>query len=140
MTIGLYIAVIVVGYLIGSIPFGLIIARIVTKTDIRTIGSGKIGMTNVMRAAGTKAAVVSVALDAGKGALSVVLAWLILPDNPEAAGLIGGLAAIAGHNWSIYLGFKGGRGVATFIGGSFALRFRDHLHLVLGFSAGAVVG
>ncbi len=117
MTAGFYIAVIVLGYLLGSIPFGLIIAKMVSKKDIRTIGSGKIGMTNVMRAAGKKAAAASLFLDVVKGVLAVVFAGLIVQDNPETARVIGGLAAIAGHTWSVFLGFKGGRGVATFMGG-----------------------
>ena len=121
MTIALYIAVVLIGYLIGSIPFGLIISRVFAKTDIRQVGSGKIGMTNVLRAAGKKAAALALILDMAKGALTVIIAGLILGDGHTGAQALAALAAIAGHSWSIFLKFKGGRGVATFIGGLLAL-------------------
>ncbi len=131
MTAGLYVAVAVIGYLIGSIPFGLLIARVFAKKDVREVGSGKIGMTNVMRAAGKKAAALSLLLDLGKGALAVTLAGIIFSGYSngstggftwlESAKVLAALAAIAGHSWSVFLKFKGGRGVATFIGGLMAL-------------------
>lgn len=118
MTAGLYVAVTVLAYFVGSIPFGLIIAKMVSKTDVRSVGSGKIGTTNVMRVAGKKAAAVSLILDVCKGVLAVFFAGLIMGDNsPEFAKVLAGLAAMVGHTWSVFLGFKGGRGVATFIGG-----------------------
>jgi glycerol-3-phosphate acyltransferase PlsY len=114
---GLYAASIVLAYLIGSIPFGLILTRLTAKTDIRNIGSGKIGSTNVLRAAGKKVAAVSLLLDVGKGAAAVVFAGLITHNTthfiPQAAAA---MACITGHTWSVFLGFKGGRGVATFMG------------------------
>jgi glycerol-3-phosphate acyltransferase PlsY len=114
---GLYAAAIVLAYLIGSIPFGLLLARFTTKTDIRLTGSGKIGATNVLRAAGKKVAAVSLILDAGKGAAAVVFAGLITGSTthfaPQAAA---GMAAVLGHTWSVFLKFRGGRGVATFMG------------------------
>ena len=125
MIAGLYIAVIIIGYLLGSLPFGVIIGRILGKTDIRTIGSGKTGMTNVMRAAGKKGAALSLVFDLGKGALGVYIAKLIF-DAVDISGypvmaiyfaqVVAALAAIAGHSWSIFLKFKGGRGVNTFLG------------------------
>ncbi|MCJ7605488.1 MAG: glycerol-3-phosphate 1-O-acyltransferase PlsY [Dehalococcoidales bacterium] len=122
MIVGLYAAAIILGYLIGSIPFGLILARMTVKTDIREVGSGKIGTTNVMRVAGRKVAAVALVLDLAKGALTVVFAGLILGDNyPYMAQGLAGMAAIIGHTWSVFLGFKGGRGVATFIGGLLAM-------------------
>ena len=128
----LYVAVVLVGYLLGSIPFGLLIARTFAKTDIRLVGSGKTGMTNVMRAAGKKAAALSLLLDMTKGALSVIVAMLLfntdfalasgaLPWTSEVARVLAALAAIGGHSWSVFLRFRGGRGVATFFGGLVAL-------------------
>ncbi len=125
----MYITVVLIGYLVGSIPFGVIIARIFAKKDIRQIGSGKIGMTNVLRAAGKKAAALSLILDIGKGIIAVVLAKLIFSTDYVASltadsswvlynsQALAALAAIAGHTWSVFLKFKGGRGVNTFIGG-----------------------
>jgi glycerol-3-phosphate acyltransferase PlsY len=131
MTALLFIAVALIGYLLGSIPFGLFIGRMFAKTDIREVGSGKIGMTNVLRAAGKKAAALSLILDIAKGAAAVSLAGLIFRDKTdtvaavftlnESAQVLAALAAIAGHSWSIFLKFQGGRGVATFMGGLAAL-------------------
>ena len=129
----LYIAVIIIGYLLGSLPFGVIIAHVLGKTDIRSVGSGKTGMTNVMRVAGKKGAALSLVCDVGKGILAVVMANLVfksgyaagLTTYPETAMLFAQIAAalgaIAGHTWSVFLGFKGGRGVNTFLGGLFAM-------------------
>ena len=126
-----FLAILIVGYLLGSIPFGLLIARYFAKVDIRNFGSGKIGTTNVLRTAGKKAATIAFLLDFAKGALAVLFAALIFGRNYLVVGNFGlgllvaqclaALAAIAGHNWSIFLGFKGGRGVATFFGGLAAL-------------------
>lgn len=122
MIIGLYAASIILAYLIGSIPFGLILARLTVKTDIREVGSGKIGSTNVMRAAGRKVAAVALLLDLAKGAMAVVFAGLIMGDNyPYIAQAVAALVAVSGHTWSVFLGFKGGRGVATFIGALLAM-------------------
>ena len=85
MIILMYIAVVLIGYLVGSIPFGLLISRRVTGTDIRKVGSGKIGMTNVLRTAGKKAAALSLILDMAKGALPVILAQLIFNNNYHLA-------------------------------------------------------
>ncbi len=125
------LAVIVVGYLLGSIPFGLLLTRRFAKVDIREYGSGKIGTTNVLRTAGKKAAALSLILDGSKGAAAVLFAALIFGRNYLVIGdfglgllvaqCFGALAAIAGHIWSIFLKFKGGRGVATFFGGLAAL-------------------
>jgi len=133
MIIALYVAVALIGYILGSIPFGVIISRRSVKTDITQVGSGKIGMTNVLRTAGKKAAGLSLILDMAKGALAVIFAGLIFGGDflPKAgadpltlmksAQALAALAAILGHSWSIFLKFKGGRGVATFIGGLLAL-------------------
>jgi glycerol-3-phosphate acyltransferase PlsY len=121
----MFVAVAVIGYLCGSIPCGVLISKWLAKRDVRKVGSGKTGMTNVMRAAGRKAAIISLVLDIAKGALAVGLATLIFWGQNdtatvftlnESAKILAGLAAIAGHNWSVFLKFKGGRGVATFMG------------------------
>ncbi len=128
-----FLAIIIVGYLIGSIPFGVIIGKRFAKVDPRTLGSGKMGTTNVLRVAGKKAAALVLVLDMFKGAAAVVFAWLLLRGEHHApigtaswymlrsAGAMAALAAIAGHIWPVFLKFKGGRGVATFYGGMFAL-------------------
>ena len=130
MTVGMYFVVAIIGYFLGSVPFGLLISRIFARTDIRQVGSGKIGMTNVMRTAGRKAGVLSLLLDMGKGALAVIFAGLIFgsesisggtPWVREGAQVLAAFSAIAGHSWSVFLKFKGGRGVATFLGGLIAL-------------------
>ena len=131
MIIAQYFAAVIVGYLLGSIPFGLLIAKRTAKVDIRQYGSGKTGMTNVLRAAGRKAAAMVVVLDASKGVLAVVFAGLIVGKGYLMVGNFGlgsllaqvmaALAAMAGHNWSVFLRFRGGSGVATFFGGLIAL-------------------
>ena len=125
------LVILVVGYLLGSIPFGLLLSRKIAKVDLRKYGSGKIGSTNVLRTAGKKAAALALILDGTKGAMAVLLAALIFGRNYLVIGNFGfgllvaqclaGLAAIAGHIWPIFLKFKGGRGVATFFGGLAAL-------------------
>jgi len=131
MIIAKFVAVVLIGYLLGSIPFGLLISKRSGKVDVRQYGSGKIGATNVLRAAGRKAAALVVFLDVAKGALAVVLAGLIIGRSYLVVGdfglgalvaqVLAALAAMAGHNWSVFLKFHGGRGVATFMGGLIAL-------------------
>ncbi len=126
-----FVTVMIIGYLLGSIPFGVLVARRIAKVDIRQYGSGKIGSTNVLRVAGKKAAVLVVVLDILKGALAVVFAGLIVGRSYLVVGnfgfglmtaqILAALAAMGGHNWSVFLKFKGGRGVATFFGGLIAL-------------------
>ena len=131
MIITKFIMVAVVGYLLGSIPFGLLVSRRMGKVDVRQYGSGKIGAANVLRTAGSKAAVTVFGLDLSKGVLAVVFAGLIVGRDYVVVGGVGlgilvaqvmaALAAMAGHNWSVFLKFRGGRGVATFFGGLVAL-------------------
>ena len=131
IVIAKFAAVVLLGYLLGSIPFGVIISRRMAKVDVRQHGSGKIGMTNVLRTAGRKAALAVVVLDLLKGALAVTFAGLIVGADYLVVGNIGfgrlvaqclaALAAIAGHIWPVFLKFRGGRGVATFFGGLVAL-------------------
>lgn len=108
-------------YLCGSIPFGLMIVRAVAGVDLRTIGSGNIGATNVGRAAGMKWAAVVLLLDAFKGAGPTWAApWLAerlgLTISPSTAQVLGGTFAILGHMFPVWLGFRGGKGVATALG------------------------
>lgn len=105
--------VLCLGYLLGSIPFGVLASKVLGK-DVRRYGSGNIGATNVLRVLGIPAAVVVLAGDIGKGLLAMFLAKRILVNQWTV--MLAGLAAIAGHNWSIFLGFKGGKGVATSLG------------------------
>jgi len=131
MIVAQFVSVVIIGYLLGSIPFGVLVARRWAKVDVRQCGSGKIGVTNVLRTAGRKAAIVVAVLDVLKGALAVIFAGLIVSRGYLVVGGFGlgmltaqvmaALAAIAGHNWSVFLRFKGGRGVATFFGGLVAL-------------------
>ncbi|MFH1034486.1 MAG: glycerol-3-phosphate 1-O-acyltransferase PlsY [Pseudomonadota bacterium] len=100
-------------YLLGSIPFGLLITRLMGGPDPRHGGSGNIGATNVTRLAGRAAGVATLFLDAAKGAVPMALALAYLPPWPAAAV---GLAAFLGHLYPLYLGFKGGKGVATALG------------------------
>jgi glycerol-3-phosphate acyltransferase PlsY len=101
----------VAGYLMGSIPFGLVLSRVFFREDIRRLGSGNIGATNVLRNFGPIPFGLVLALDMGKGA-AAVLGGRALGLDPAWA-LLAGLASIAGHNWSVFLGFKGGKGIAT---------------------------
>ena len=126
-----FIAAILIGYLLGSIPFGLLIGRRHSKVDIRQYGSGRTGATNVLRTAGRKAAALVAGLDVLKGVLAVVFAGLIVGEGYLVVGgfslgvlvaqVLAALAAIIGHIWSVFLKFQGGRGVAPFSGGLIAL-------------------
>ncbi len=104
----------VLGYLLGSIPSGVLVGRLVTGRDVREYGSGKSGFTNTLRSAGVGAALVVVAADIAKGAAPVLLGRFVM-DDPWAVA-IGAVAAVAGHNWPVFAGFRGGRGVATSFG------------------------
>jgi glycerol-3-phosphate acyltransferase PlsY len=108
----------VLGYLLGSIPFGLVITKAAGLGDIRSIGSGNIGATNVLRTGRKDLAAATLALDSGKGAIAVLIAYA-LNWPPEVAGA----AAFLGHCFPIWLKFEGGKGVATFLGTLLALWF-----------------
>ena len=108
----------VLGYLLGSIPFGIVITRALGLGDLRKIGSGNIGATNVLRTGHKGAALATLLLDSGKGAIAVLLArWL----GGETAAVMAGAGALLGHCFPVWLGFKGGKGVATFLGTLIAL-------------------
>lgn len=131
MIVAKFIAVIMLGYLLGSIPVGMLVARLFKGVDVTELGSGKTGTTNVLRVAGARAAAIVFVADISKGALAVLFAGFIIGHSYLVVGnvalgvLVGqclaALAAMAGHNWSIFLRFRGGRGVATFFGGLIAL-------------------
>ncbi len=106
------------GYLLGSVPFGLVITKLAGLGDIRAVGSGNIGATNVLRTGRKDLAAATLLLDGGKGAIAVIAAAQ-LGWRPEIAAA----AAILGHCFPVWLGFKGGKGVATFLGTSLALWF-----------------
>ena len=111
------------GYLLGSIPFGLLLTRAAGLGDIRAIGSGNIGATNVLRTGRKDIALATLVLDALKaGAALVIARALVNPDDPAWAqiGFVAGGAAFIGHCYPVWLGFKGGKGVATFFGVLFA--------------------
>jgi acyl phosphate:glycerol-3-phosphate acyltransferase len=107
------------GYLLGSIPFGVILTRAAGAGDVRQIGSGNIGATNVLRTGRKDLAIATLLLDAGKGAAALLIARYMLGGasySAEVAGAIAGGSAFLGHLFPVWLGFKGGKGVATFFG------------------------
>lgn len=110
----------VFGYLLGSVPFGLVITRALGLGDLRQIGSGNIGATNVLRTGNKGAALATLLLDSGKGAIAVLLARHF---GGEASAILAGGAAFLGHCFPIWLRFKGGKGVATFLGTVIALNW-----------------
>jgi len=103
------------GYLCGSVPFGLLVAKRLRGVDVRAVGSGNIGATNVVRAAGRKIGLVVLLLDALKGALPVLLTQWLVPGDLRLASLVG-LAAVLGHVFPVWLRLRGGKGVATAAG------------------------
>ena len=130
MIIAKFIAAVVIAYLLGSIPFGLIIGKLKGSVDVRKYGSGKTGATNVMRTVGTKFGILTMILDVVKAAGAVVLAGVIIDSVALTIGSIplhqmaqvtAGLAAVAGHNWPVFARFKGGRGVTAYFGTLFVI-------------------
>ena len=129
-----FVAVVVIAYLLGSIPFGLIIGKLKGGVDIREHGSGKTGATNVMRTLGTELGVLTIVLDVVKAGGAVMLATVIIDGGSgvlniggvficwqHVAQVAAGLAAVAGHNWPVFAKFKGGRGVTAYFGTLFAI-------------------
>jgi glycerol-3-phosphate acyltransferase PlsY len=114
------IIVALLAYLLGSIPFGLLLTRAAGLGDVRAIGSGNIGATNVLRTGNKKLAAATLLLDAGKGAAAVLLARWLAPD-PDWLDLVAAGAVLLGHCYPVWLRFQGGKGVATFFGIAFAL-------------------
>jgi glycerol-3-phosphate acyltransferase PlsY len=112
-----FVAIVFGGYCIGSLPSGLILTKIWGLGDIRELGSGNIGATNVLRMGKPSLAAITLIIDGGKGALAVWVASTVTgPEAKEVSGLIAGAGAVLGHNFSIWLRFKGGKGVATTLG------------------------
>jgi glycerol-3-phosphate acyltransferase PlsY len=129
-----FVAAVIIAYLLGSIPFGLIIGKLKKGVDIREQGSGKTGATNLMRVAGTKLGVLALVLDVVKATGAVMLATVIVDRGAgvlaiggasvywqHVAQVAAGLAAVAGHNWPVFAKFKGGRGVTAYFGTVFAI-------------------
>ena len=112
-------APLLLGYLLGSIPFGLLLTRAAGTSDLRTIGSGNIGATNVLRTGRKDLAAATLLLDAAKGAAAVLLGAALAP----AGGVAAAAGAFLGHIFPVWLKFKGGKGVATFLGALFALHW-----------------
>ena len=106
-------------YVIGSVPWGLLVVRLLRRVDVRDYGSGKTGGTNVLRSAGAGAAVLVLAADADKGAAVVALAMAMTSSDSVPAAAAG--AAVAGHVWPLFAGFRGGRGIAIGVGVSLVL-------------------
>ncbi|WP_425593495.1 glycerol-3-phosphate 1-O-acyltransferase PlsY [Aliiroseovarius marinus] len=116
----LLVGVAIAGYLLGSIPFGIVMARLFGLGDLRQIGSGNIGATNVLRTGNKLAAFLTLIGDAGKGGAAVLLARALFAED---AAQLAGFAAFLGHCFPVFLGFKGGKGVATWLGTMLALAF-----------------
>jgi len=131
MIMAKFVAVVIMAYLLGSIPFGLIVSKLKAGIDVRKYGSGKTGATNVMRAVGTKFGILTIILDVAKAAGAVMLVRVIVGNSFltiggmslhwQIAQVMAGLAAVAGHNWPIFAKFKGGRGVTAYFGTLFAI-------------------
>ncbi len=110
----------ILGYLLGSIPFGIVITKLFGLGNLRDIGSGNIGATNVLRTGNKLAAFMTLILDSGKGAIAVIVARLTFGED---AAQLAGLTAFLGHLFPVWLGFRGGKGVATYLGTLLALSF-----------------
>ncbi len=115
-----FIAAALAGYLLGSIPFGLVFTRMAGLGDIRSVGSGNIGATNVLRTGNRWIALATLVADAAKGAVAVLIARYVAGDT---IAVIAGAGAFVGHIFPVWLRFKGGKGVATFLGLMLALHF-----------------
>jgi len=115
-----FIGIVVIGYLLGAIPCGVIIGKLTRGIDVRDHGSGGMGMTNVIRTVGAKAGIIVLILDLLKGCGAVALAWAIFYHEPHSTvywgQMAGGVAAVIGHSWPVYVGFRGGRGISTAFG------------------------
>lgn len=141
-----YIAIVIITYLLGAIPFGLLISRVMAHVDIREHGSGNIGATNVFRTLGTRLGLITAILDMSKAALSVLMGMFIIGNevfvlggqdiHVQLAQMLAALSAMVGHNWSVYIKFKGGKGVASFFGGLLVINWAVAL---IGIAAGIIV-
>jgi glycerol-3-phosphate acyltransferase PlsY len=109
------LASLLIGYLLGSIPFGILLTRAAGAGDLRSIGSGNIGATNVLRTGRKGLASLTLLLDALKGAAAILIVRMVFPDEPQLDPLAA-FGALAGHLYPVWLRFRGGKGVATFVG------------------------
>lgn len=126
----------VLAYLLGSVPFGIVITRAMGLGDLRQIGSGNIGATNVLRTGNKRAALATLVLDAAKGGVAVLIArWLMAED----AGQVAGLCAFLGHLFPVWLRFRGGKGVATFLGILLALSWQVGLAVCATWAVSAAI-
>ena len=113
-------------YLLGSIPFGLVLTRLAGLGDIREIGSGNVGATNVLRTGNKPLAFLTLILDAGKGGIAAMIAYHVYPggENGIDFAIVAGLTAVIGHNFPLWLRFQGGKGVATTLGTLLAISWQ----------------
>ena len=125
-------------YLLASIPFGLVVARLFGLGDLRQIGSGNIGATNVLRTGNKPAAALTLILDSGKGAAAVIITNMMLPESEAVA--IAAVMSVVGHCFPVWLGFRGGKGVATGIGVVLAMHPLSGVVMCAVWLATAVVG
>jgi glycerol-3-phosphate acyltransferase PlsY len=128
-----------VGYLLGSIPTGIIVARVYRNVDLTAYGSGRTGATNVLRTLGSGAAAIAFAGDFLKGLLAVLAVRLVIAGDSSWVELIAGVAAVLGHSYSIFIGFKGGRGVVTGFGATAAATPLAPILMLIAFAVGAVL-
>lgn len=131
----IYVGIVIAAFLLGSIPFGLVVSSVFYKTDIRRSGSGNIGAMNALRALGKRGAVTVLILDAAKGIIPTVFCMQVLHDTHLAA--VAATAAVLGHCLSPWLGFKGGKGVATSFGAIFGLSWPAGIVTIAGWVIGA---
>ena len=124
------------GYFLGSIPFGIVFARLFGLGDLRQIGSGNIGATNVLRTGSKPAAFLTLVFDAGKGAIALLIARFLIGED---AAQVAGLFAFLGHLFPVWLKFEGGKGVATLLGTLLALSFPLGAAACLGWLAAALI-
>jgi glycerol-3-phosphate acyltransferase PlsY len=113
--VGAALAILAAAYLLGSIPFSLFVARAFGVADVRRVGSGNVGATNVLRAAGKRAGALALALDVAKGAAATLLATRLAPGS-DVVSPLAAVAAVLGHMHPVWLRFRGGKGVATGVG------------------------
>ncbi len=123
-----YLSALVLGYLLGSVPFGIILTRLAGTADLRTIGSGNIGATNVLRTGRRDLAALTLLFDMLKGTLAVILGAVLVSHE---VGVLVGVGAFLGHLFPVWLGFKGGKGVATYLGVLVAIDWRAALAFAL---------
>jgi glycerol-3-phosphate acyltransferase PlsY len=128
-----------VGYLLGSIPTGIIVARVYRNVDLTAYGSGRTGATNVLRTLGSGAAAIAFAGDFLKGLVAVLFVRLVISGDNSWVELIAGIASVLGHSYSVFIGFKGGRGVVTGFGATAAATPLAPILMLIAFAIGAVL-